>query len=159
MGTYRGNRSSGLVLKSANMVRHWSHLKVGQRAIVTIDELGFDRVGTIKYVGGINGNYALNQKYYLPSLESGEGLEPWIGIELDDPLPFRQSHHGRENCGRFWFSCAQDCGYWAHAHQISIIKRDAKEIGSLERRKKTATQLGPILKSEVQERPGFIRSF
>lgn len=138
-------------------MRHWSHLKIGQRVHVEIAELGFSRIGRIKYIGGVNGHYALNEKYHLPSLESGEGLEPWIGIELDDPLPFRQSHHGRETSGRFWFSCAQDCGYWAHAHQIGVLKRDPKYVGDLERRKQTTVELGPILKKDVDK--SYIRSF
>ena len=46
-------------------MRHWSHLKVGQRVQVEIAELGFTRIGTIKYIGGVNGHFALNHKYYL----------------------------------------------------------------------------------------------
>ena len=40
-------------------------MKVGQRVQVEIAELGFTRIGTIKYIGGVNGHFALNHKYYL----------------------------------------------------------------------------------------------
>lgn len=128
---------------------HWSNLKEGQRVNVYIQELGFYRTGTIKYVGGVNGHYALNHKYYTPNLETGDGLEPWIGLELDKPLPFSESHSGREVSGRFHFSCQPDCGYWCRAHQISSIKVHPKSIGALERRKKFPVDTGPILKKDL----------
>ena len=141
------------------MPTHWSLLKKDQKVTVDITELGFQRQGIIKYIGGVNGHYALNHKYYSPSLESGEGLEPWIGVELTKPLPFAQSHSGREYCGRYWFSCNPDSGYWCRSHQITILKNDPKIVGDLERRKKVSVDLGPILKKDLPNSSREIRSF
>ena len=57
------------------MVQHWSLLKVGQKIWVDIVQLGFRRKGTIRYIGAVNGSASLNHRYYMPNLETHEGIE------------------------------------------------------------------------------------